>query len=109
MNETDNGRMLPKYISWFAMVLAFDAISAIPFARLRQENKAMRFATIKLVWIVVNIGLNIFFLILCPKLQHGVFGDFINRIYDPTMASGMFSSATSSQVQLFCMPWRRKY
>jgi len=31
MNETDNGKMLPKYISWFALVLAFDAISAIPF------------------------------------------------------------------------------
>lgn len=105
LNETDHGRMLPKYISWFALVLAFDAISAIPFAKLRQENKAMRFATIKLVWIVVNIGLNIFFLIVCPRLQHGVFADFINTVYDPTMGIGyvFISNLAASAVVLVCL------
>jgi O-antigen/teichoic acid export membrane protein len=105
MNETDHGKMLPKYISWFAMVLALDAISAIPFAKLRQENKAMRFATIKLIWIVVNVGLNIFFLILCPRLQHGVFSDFISKIYDPTMGIGyvFISNLAASAIVLVCL------
>jgi len=105
MNVTDHGRMLPKYISWFALILALDAISAIPFAKLRQENKAMRFATIKLIWIVVNIGLNLFFLVLCPRLQNGVMGDFINRVYDPQMGIGyvFLSNLVASAIVLVCL------
>lgn len=60
--------MLPKYISWFALILAFDAITTIPFAKLRQENRAKRFVTIRLTWIFVNITSNIFFLVACPWL-----------------------------------------
>ena len=48
------------YIALFAGVLAFDAISAIPFAMLRQQNRAKRFVFIRLVSIFVNIGLNVF-------------------------------------------------
>ena len=105
MNETDHGRMLPSYISWFALILAFDAISAIPFAKLRQENKAMRFASIKLIWIVVNIGLNIFFLLLCPRLQNGVFHDFISMVYNPGIGIGyvFISNLAASAIVLLCL------
>lgn len=58
----------PFYISLFAGILAFDAITAIPFAKLRNENRAKRFASIRLVNIAANIGLNLFFLVLCPML-----------------------------------------
>ena len=51
------------YIKWFAWILALDAITALPFARLRKEGKAKRFATIKIVNIILNISLNIFFLV----------------------------------------------
>ena len=89
LNHHDGSdKMLPQYISCFAAVLALDAISAIPFARLRQEHKAFRFAFIKLMWIAVNIGLNIFFLLICPKLQNGIFHDFINKVYDPQIGIG---------------------
>lgn len=55
-----------NYVIWFAFILAFDAISAIPFAKLRQENRPVKFALIKLVNIGSNIGLNLFFILLCP-------------------------------------------
>lgn len=55
-----------KYVVWFAFILAFDAISAIPFAKLRQENRPVKFALIKLVNIGSNIGFNLFFILLCP-------------------------------------------
>ena len=55
------------YIKWFAWILALDAITSLPFARLRREGRAKRFATIKLVNIILNIGLNIFFLVLCRE------------------------------------------
>jgi O-antigen/teichoic acid export membrane protein len=57
-----------NYVLWFAWILALDAISAIPFARLRAQNKAKRFATINMANICINIGLNLFFIILCPVI-----------------------------------------
>ena len=56
------------YVKYFAGILACDAIVAIPFAKLRQENRAKRFAFLRLVNIGINIGLNLFFLIACPIL-----------------------------------------
>ncbi|MEY3412064.1 MAG: hypothetical protein RIQ70_750, partial [Bacteroidota bacterium] len=45
-------------IAWIALILAIDAIVAIPFARLRLEGKAAYFASAKLANIMLNIGLN---------------------------------------------------
>lgn len=58
----------PEYVIWFAWILGLDALSSIPFARLRAQNKAKRFAAIKFINILTNIGLTLFFLILCPYL-----------------------------------------
>jgi len=55
-----------KYITWFILILGFDALTSIPFAYLRQQNKAMRFASIKLINIFIAIGLNLFFILYCP-------------------------------------------
>ncbi len=57
-----------EYIIWFALIISFDALASIPFAKLRSQNKAFRFATIKLIFIGVNVGLNIFFILLCPYI-----------------------------------------
>lgn len=56
------------YVVYFGLILTFDAIAAIPFARLRQQNKPVRFAVIKLINIGLNIGFNLFFILLCPYL-----------------------------------------
>lgn len=54
-----------NYIICFAFIIFFDVVTAIPFARLRNQNKALKFALIKLVNVLVNIGLNLFFFVLC--------------------------------------------
>ena len=51
------------YIIWFSLILGLDAIAAIPFARLRMENRPVRFAFFKLVNILTNVAFNIFFLL----------------------------------------------
>jgi O-antigen/teichoic acid export membrane protein len=56
------------YVQWFALILGLDALAVIPFARLRQQNKALRFALIKLFNIGLNIGLNLFFLLALPQI-----------------------------------------
>lgn len=58
----------PEYIIYFVLILGLDAISSIPFARLRQQNLALKFAGVKLVNILINIFCNFFFLLLCPYL-----------------------------------------
>ena len=53
----------PEYIQYFALIIGLDAISAISFANLRNENKAVKFTFIRLVNIFVNIGLNLVFIV----------------------------------------------
>lgn len=78
-----------EYIIWFALILAFDVISTIPFARLRSQNKAGRFAWIKMTNIAVNVILNLFFLLLCPfLLRNGILTGFLALIYDPSVGVG---------------------
>ncbi|MCP4443012.1 MAG: polysaccharide biosynthesis protein [Aureispira sp.] len=57
-----------NYIVYFAFILGFDALSALPFALLRLESKAMRFAVIKLLNLFIHLGAILFFLELGPTL-----------------------------------------
>lgn len=78
-----------EYIIWFALIVSMDALTAIPFAYLRAVNKAKRFATIKLLNIFFYIGLNLFFLLLCPYLiKKGLFTGIINHIYNKEIGVG---------------------
>ena len=71
----------PEYIRWFAWILAFDTLSTLPFARLRQQNKAMRFAVIKLLGIFINIGLNLYFLWYLPSTGSDLFKPAMGASY----------------------------
>lgn len=75
-------------IKWLALILAIDAIVAIPFARLRKEGKAIYFASFKLLNISLNIVLNIFFLVICPSVIRNNPDSFLTGIYNPTLGVG---------------------
>ena len=64
-----NYAMHPEYVICFALILSLDALAALPFAKLRAENRALRFASIKIVEIILTVVLSLFFIVLCPKLQ----------------------------------------
>jgi len=59
----------PEYVVFIGLIVALDALTAIPFALLRKQNKARRFATIKLWNVAVNIGLNLLFVLAIPKVS----------------------------------------
>ena len=59
----------PEYVVYFTAIMALDSISAVPFAYLRQQNKALKFAIVKNINIFTNILLNLYFLMLCPYVQ----------------------------------------
>jgi O-antigen/teichoic acid export membrane protein len=77
----------PEYIAWFALILSCDAICSIPFAKLRLQEKAKRFAIYKLVNILFNIGLNLFFLVFAKGLYEE--GSSLGKtLYDPAIGAG---------------------
>jgi len=53
----------PEYIQFFALIIGMDAVSSISFAKLREQDKAMRFAFIRVVNIMVNVGFNLYFIV----------------------------------------------
>lgn len=77
----------PNYFVWFAVIAVFDALVAIPFVKLRQHGKAIRYAVVKSINLAVNIGLNVFFLMLCPYLKSKGW-DGVDAIYNPDFGIG---------------------
>jgi len=74
----------PNYIIFFALILAFDTLTAIPFANLRLQNRPVRYSSVKIINIAVNISLNLFFLKACPwLLEHKI--TWIAIFYDPSL------------------------
>ena len=56
-----------EYILMLATVVALDAFQAIPFSYLRYKKKAIKFASLKMLFIILNIGLNYTFFVLLGK------------------------------------------
>jgi O-antigen/teichoic acid export membrane protein len=81
-----------RYAFWIALILGMDALAAIPFARLRLENKAKKFAGIRLANILLYVVLNLFFIVFCPDVLAGKYltglQPLVERVYDPSMGVG---------------------
>lgn len=54
----------PWYIGMMMIVVAMDAIQSIPFAYLRYKKRPIKFAALKLLFIFVNIALNLFYYVV---------------------------------------------
>jgi O-antigen/teichoic acid export membrane protein len=82
----------PEYIVWFGWILALDTLAAIPFAKLRIENRPVRFAFIKSLNIFTWIFLQIIFLFTLPWLlknpQYKLLYTISNFIYNPKIGVG---------------------
>lgn len=95
----------PEYIVWFAVILAIDAITAIPFAWIRIEKKPLKFAVIKLLNIAFNIGFNLFFITFCPWfLKHNP-ESWIKMFYSPEIGVGyiFISNLLASAIMLLML------
>jgi O-antigen/teichoic acid export membrane protein len=55
----------PEYVVYMVLIVVLDSLAVIPFSKLRQESRPKKFAVIKLMNILVNVGLVIFFLYFC--------------------------------------------
>ncbi|HLZ85934.1 MAG TPA: oligosaccharide flippase family protein [Puia sp.] len=73
----------PGYITLSALMIAFDALSALPFARLRHEGRPRKYALIRISGIILYVGLVFFFLSACPRLLKTHPNSIIALIYQP--------------------------
>ena len=57
----------PDYLLMMAVVVALDALQAIPFSYLRFQKRPIRFASLKMLFIILNIGLNVLYFVWLGK------------------------------------------
>lgn len=77
-----------EYIVLVGLIVALDAVTAIPFALLRKLNKARRFAIIRIVNVSLNIALNLLFIKVIPE-------------WSLSVASEIFGSGSSLLLWVF--------
>jgi O-antigen/teichoic acid export membrane protein len=82
-----NYRNNHDYIRMFAGIVAIDAFSAIPFARLRKENRPILFSFIKVVNVIITLIVVIFLLKIAPAIYESGNGWF-RKVYDPDYGVG---------------------
>ena len=56
-----------QYVLLLGIIVALDALTAVPFAKLRNNNKAKLFTVIKIANVTLCVGLNLFFLLGIPE------------------------------------------
>ena len=84
----------PEYVAVMYITVAIDAFMAIPFAYLRYLHKPMKFALLKIINILLNIALNLLYLVVLPALKLNPFG-----IYDEQFTLDV---AFVFYINLFC-------
>ncbi|MBP6311113.1 MAG: oligosaccharide flippase family protein [Flavobacteriales bacterium] len=71
------------------IIIGIDALTAVPMARLRQQGRAWRFASINILSVVVNVALNLFIFLYCmKKFNVGETNALIDAVYDPSFGLG---------------------
>jgi len=85
------------YITISAFIIAFDALSALPMAKLRHEGRPMKFAAIRISGILLNIALTYFFLSICPRLAKQHPNSIWLMVYSPGFGVGYVLIANMAQ------------
>lgn len=80
----------PEYVQWMALILFFDTLTVLPFAKLRQEGKPKRFAFIKVMGILFTVVATVFWLGVCPKIHETNPAHWLLVLYNPNIGVGYY-------------------
>jgi len=97
----------PEFITMMGITVAIDAFASIPFAYLRYKNRPIKFAGLKMLYVIFNIILNLFFLVACPWLMTNA-PETISWFYNPSYGVGyvVVSNVIATIIQtLFLLPY----
>ncbi len=103
-------------IYWTIGILSSDALLALPYAYLRQHNKAFNFSLLKILNVMFNIGFNLFFFLLCKKHFDNHYSTLWAKIYNPEigisyaflsnlLANGLNMLLLLPVLKKFCFEW----
>lgn len=77
-----------QFIIYTIWILVLDALVIVPFSKLRAYQKPMIYAVIKIGNVVVNLSLNVFFLIFLPKIAQANPDSFLGSLYTENFEVG---------------------
>lgn len=92
----------PEFVIWAILIVASDALMALPFAKLREENKAGKFAKIKLLNIFVNLTVSFFFIGYCKYVHDNNPDSFFAGLYKPEIGIG-YAFIANLAANLVCL------
>ena len=96
-----------EYIVFTIWILALDALAIIPFSKIRAEGRPIKYAVIKISNVLINLLLNVFFLILLPDLANESSNPLLQTIYNDDFQIGYIFVANliaSLVTLLFVLP-----
>ena len=91
------------YVVWFILIIFCDVLTMIPFALLRHQRKAKKFALIRSIGIFINISLNVLYFLVFPKM--GI--EYIPFLYDVEVGIGyafLINLVSSAAMVLMLIP-----
>lgn len=77
-----------SYLFFVAIIIFLDSFLAIPFAKLRFQNRAIRFSVLKMINVLVMLVVMVFFITVCPYLIDNYGYTFLTKIYNPAFLVG---------------------
>lgn len=75
-----------EFVTYSIWILVLDALVVIPFSRLRAEQRPVVYAVVKIGNVAINLLLNVFFLLVLPKLAQE--NPFWSELYDADFKVG---------------------
>ena len=76
---------IPQIIQIAIFIIAFDTLAVIPFARLRQQGRPVKFAFVKISGILINVFFTWFFIGYCSHAAQQNAHSWVTKFYDPNL------------------------
>lgn len=94
-----------RYMNYVLGILVLDALVIVPFAWLRANEKPIKYAIVKFLNVVLNLGFNLFFLIFLPIWATEGNTGFFGKLFVPDFEISyiLISNLIASSITLFLM------
>jgi len=83
----------PEFITYAALIIAFDTLTTLPFAKLRLEQRPRKYALIRISSVILQVIAVYFLLSVCPRLAKGSPNGFFGTFYKPEYGVGYYMIA----------------
>jgi O-antigen/teichoic acid export membrane protein len=80
----------PEFITYAALIIAFDTLATLPFAKLRLEQRPRKYALIRISSVVLQVIAVYFLLSVCPRLAKQSPDGFFGTFYEPEYGVGYY-------------------